>query len=99
MLRFCIYIEHKFFNRLRSELDNIEYQYSSSPYSLAVSKTLFMGVSYTGIATKADESTVLSSLIYTYQKWNHNFKVYYDSEQYFDILINRKPSDNVIDIY
>ncbi len=58
-----------------------------------------MGVSFKGFATKAEEQIVLSSLILTYRKWMHDFKIYFNSEEFLDVLINRKPSDNIIDIY
>lgn len=58
-----------------------------------------MGVTIIGIATKADEISILDGLVKTYAKWNHFYKAEFESEQYFEILINRKPDNNIVDIY
>jgi len=58
-----------------------------------------MGVTIIGIATKADENSILDALVKTYAKWNHFYKAEFESEQYFEVLINRKPGDNILDVY
>ena len=58
-----------------------------------------MGVSIMGIGTKADEKTVLTSFIKTFEEDNMFFDFKFESKQTFDILINRKSSDNIFDIY
>jgi hypothetical protein len=58
-----------------------------------------MGVSFKGIATRTDENTILNGLIRTYEKWNHKFEAEFDAEHFFEVLINRKPDNNIVDIY
>jgi len=58
-----------------------------------------MGVSFIGIATKATEKELLVSLQNTNIQNGKDVHIVFDSEHYFETIILRKPSDNLIDIY
>ena len=58
-----------------------------------------MGVTIMGIATKADEKTVLNAIKKTFEGDNLYFDINFESEPFFESFINRKPSDNIIDLY
>jgi hypothetical protein len=58
-----------------------------------------MGVSINGFATKADKEIAIKELEKAFKLVNPNAKIVFEREAIFEELIQRKRTDNIIDIY